>query len=75
MEKNWREFHIVRNCVRSEWVAAPGKERPSVELAERIRDRLIAEIPPDGFTGHTFMFGMMDPKNEDIVPGQSLLAK
>lgn len=69
------DFRIVRNCVRSEWVAKPGEERPSMELAERIRDRLIAEIPPDGFTGNTFLFGMMDPKDEDMVPGQSLLAE
>ena len=69
------DFRIVRNCVRSEWVAAAGEERPSVELAERIRDRLIAEIPPDGFTGQTFLFGLADPKDEDMVPGQSLLAE
>ena len=70
-----REFHIVRHCVRSEWVAAPGKERPNVELAERIRDRLIAAIPPDEFTDHTFMVGMADPKDENLVPSQSLLAE
>ena len=70
-----RDFYVVRNCVRSEWVAAPGEERPSVELAERIRDRLIAEIPPDGFTGNTFLFGLADPKDEDMVPGQSLLVE
>ena len=70
-----RDFYVVRNCVRSEWVAAPGEERPSMDLAERIRDRLIAEIPPDGFTGQTFLFGLMDPKDEDMVPGQSLLAE
>ena len=69
------DFRIVRNCVRSEWVAKPGEERPSMDLAERIRDRLIAEIPPDGFTGNTFLFGMMDPKDEDLVPGQSLLVE
>ena len=46
-----------------------------MELAERIRDRLIAEIPPDGFTGQTFLFGMMDPEEEDLVQGQSLLAE
>lgn len=68
-------FRIVRNCVRSEWVAAPGEERPSVELAERIRDRLIAEIPPDGFTGNKFPFGLVDPKDHEIVSGQSLLVE
>ncbi len=70
-----RDFRVVRNCVRSEWVAAPGEERPSVEIAERIRDRLIAEVPPDGFTGNTFLFGLADPKDEDMIPGQSLLAE
>ena len=70
-----RDFYVVRNCVRSEWVAAPREERPSMDLAERIRDRLIAEIPPDGFTGNTFRFGLADPEDEDMVPGQSLLAE
>ena len=69
------DFHIVRNCVRSEWVAEPGEERPSMELAERIRDRLIAEVPPDGITGNKFLFGMADPKDEDMVPEQSLLVE
>ena len=69
------DFHIVRNCVRSEWVAAPGEERPSVELAERIRDRLIAEIPPDGFTGQTFLFGLRDPEDDEMQAGQSLLVE
>ena len=69
------DFRIVRNCVRSEWVAEPGEERPSVELAERIRDRLIAEIPPDGFTGQTFLFGLRDPEDDEMQPGQSLLAE
>ena len=55
--------------------AAPREERPSVELAERIRDRLIAEIPPDGFTGQTFLFGMMDPEKDDLGQGQSLWAE
>ena len=70
-----RDFYVVRNCVRSEWVAETGEERPSMELAERIRDRLVAEIPPDGFTGNTFLFGLADPKDEDMIPGQSLLAE
>ena len=69
------DFHIVRNCVRSEWVAAPGEERPSVKLAERIRDRLIAEIPPDGFTGQTFLFGLRDPEDDEMRAGQSLLVE
>lgn len=69
------DFRIVRNYVRSEWVAVPGEERPSVELAERIRDRLIAEIPPDGFTGNKFLFGLVDPKDHEIVSGQSLLVE
>ena len=46
-----------------------------MELAERIRDRLVAEIPPDGFTGKTFRSGLADPEDEDMVPRQSLLAE
>ena len=53
----------------------PGEENISREQAERIRDRLVAEILPDGFTGNTFLVGMADPKDEDMVPGQSLLAE
>ncbi len=53
----------------------PGETPLTEEQINRIRDRLIAEIPPDGFTGQTFLFGMMDPKDEDMVPGQSLLAE
>ena len=52
-----------------------GEENISREQAYRIRDRLIAEISPDGFTGNTFWVGMADPKDEDMVPGQSLLAE
>ena len=53
----------------------PGEKPLTEEQINRIRDRLIAEIPPDGFTGQTFLFGLMDPKDEDMVPGQSLLAE
>ena len=52
-----------------------GEENISREQAYRIRDRLIAEISPHGFTGNTFWVGMADPKDEDMVPGQSLLAE
>ena len=53
----------------------PGEPPLTEEQINRIRDRLIAEIPPDGFTGNTFLFGLMDPKDEDMIPGQSLLAE
>ena len=52
----------------------PGEENITRSQVDKIRDRLVAEIPPDGFTGQTFLFGLMDPKDEDMVPGQSLLA-
>ncbi len=53
----------------------PGEENITREQANRIRDRLIAEILPDEFTGQTFLVGMMDPKDNELVPGQSLLAE
>ena len=53
----------------------PGEPPLTEEQINRIRDRLVAEIPPDGFTGNTFLFGLADPKDEDMVPGQSLLVE
>ena len=53
----------------------PGEKPLTEEQINRIRDRLVAEIPPDGFTGNTFLFGLTDPKDEDMIPGQSLLAE
>ena len=53
----------------------PGEIPLTEEQINRIRDRLVAEIPPDGFTGQTFLFGLADPKDKDLVPGQSLLAE
>ena len=53
----------------------PGEENITRSQAERIAKRLVEEIPADGFTGNTFLFGMMDPKDEDMIPGQSLLAE
>ena len=53
----------------------PGEKPLTEEQINRIRDRLVAEIPPDGFTGNTFLFGLADPKDEDMVPGQSLLVE
>ena len=53
----------------------PGEKPLTEEQINRIRDRLVAEIPPDGFTGNTFLFGLMDPKDADMVPGQSLLVE
>ena len=53
----------------------PGETPLTEEQINRIRDRLVAEIPPDGFTGQTFLFGLADPKDEDMIPGQSLLVE
>ena len=53
----------------------PGEENITREQAYRIRDRLIAEIPAADFTGQTFLAGMMNPKDDELVPGQSLLAE
>ena len=51
--------------------SCPAKHRQ----AERIAKRLVEEIPADGFTGQTFLFGMMDPEEGKLVPAQSILAK
>ena len=51
-----KKFNIIRNNVRSEWIAEPGEQRPSMELAGRVRDHLVAGISPEGFTGFTFPF-------------------
>ena len=53
----------------------PGEENITREQADQIAKRLVEEIPADGFTGNTFLVGMMNPKDEDMVPGQSLLAE
>ena len=53
----------------------PGETPLTEEQINRIRDRLVAEIPPDGFTGNTFLFGLADPKDHELVPGQSLLVE
>ena len=53
----------------------PGEKPLTEEQINRIRDRLVAEIPPDGFTGQTFLFGLADPKDHELVPSQSLLAE
>ena len=52
-----------------------GEKPLTDEQINRIRDRLMAEIPPDGFAGNTLMFGMEDPKDHEIVSDQSLLAE
>ena len=70
-----RAFHWIVNTIADEYNFLPGETPTSREQAERIAKRLVEEIPADGFTGQTFLFGLMDPKDEDMVPGQSLLAE
>ena len=70
-----RSFHWVVNTIADEYNFLPGETPTSREQAERIAKRLVEEIPADGFTGQTFLFGLADPKDEDMVPGQSLLAE
>ena len=70
-----RDFRCIVGNMMSQRNLIPGEENISREQVDRIRDRLVAEILPDGFTGNTFLVGMMDPKDEDMVPGQSLLAE
>ena len=53
----------------------PGEENITREQVDRIRDRLIAEIPADNFTGSLFLIGLMSPKDNEMQPGQSLLAE
>ena len=70
-----RSFHWIVNTITDEYNFLTGETPTSQEQAERIAKRLVEEIPPDGFTGNTFLFGLADPKDEDMVPGQSLLAE
>ena len=70
-----RGFHWIVNTIADEYNFLPGETPTSREQAERIAKRLVEEIPADGFTGNTFLFGLMDPKDADMVPGQSLLAE
>ena len=70
-----RSFHWIVNSITYEYNFLPGETPTSREQAERIAKRLVEEIPADGFTGQTFLFGLADPKDEDMVPGQSLLAE
>ena len=74
-EQRERHFRCIVGNMMSQSNLIPGEENISKEQAERIRDRLVAEILPDGFTGNTFLVGLMDPKDEDMIPGQSLLAE
>ena len=53
----------------------PGEENISREKADQIAKRLVEEIPADGFTGNTFLVGLADPKDHELVPGQSLLVE
>ena len=70
-----RGFHWIVNTIADEYNFLPGETPTGREQAERIAKRLVEEIPADGFTGNTFLFGLADPKDEDMVPGQSLLAE
>ena len=70
-----RSFHWIVNTITDEYNFLSGETPTSREQAERIAKGLVEEIPADGFTGHTFLFGLADPKDEDMVPGQSLLAE
>ena len=70
-----RSFHWIVNTITDEYNFLPSETPTSREQAERIAKRLVEEIPADGFTGNTFFFGLADPKDEDMVPGQSLLAE
>ena len=70
-----RSFHWIVNTIADEYNFLPGETPTSREQAERIAKRLVEEIPAEGFTGNTFLFGLADPKDEDLVPGQSLLVE
>ena len=79
-QPTWREkMENSYECIAGNMDYKPyllsGETPLTEEQINRIRDRLVAEISPDGFTGQTFLFGLADPKDEDMVPGQSLLAK
>ena len=70
-----RSFYWIVNSIIYEYNFLPGETPTSQEQAERIAKRLVEEIPADGFTGQTFLFGLADPKDHELVPGQSLLAE
>ena len=69
------EYSCVAGNMNYEPYLIPGGKPLTADQINRILDQLAAEIPADGFTGNKFLFGMMDPKDEDLVPGQSLLAE
>lgn len=56
-------------------IFASGRSPLTEEQIDRIRDRLVAEIPSDNFTRSLFLFGLADPKDDEMQPGQSLLAE
>ena len=70
-----RSFHWIVNSITYEYNFLPGETPTSREQAERIAKRLVEEIPAEGFTGNTFLFGLADPKDHELVPRQSLLAE
>ena len=74
-EKMENSYECIAGNMMSQRNLLLGEENISREQVDKIRDRLIAEIPPDGFTGNTFLFGLADPKDHELVPGQSLLVE
>lgn len=69
------DFRCIAGNMNYEPYLLPGEKPLTEEQINRIRDRLVAEISPDGFTGNTFLFGLADPKDHELVPGQSLLVE
>ena len=69
------EYSCIAGNMMSQRNLIPGEENITREQAYRIRDRLIAEIPPDGFTGQTFLVGLKDPEDDEMQAGQSLLVE
>ena len=69
------EYSCIAGNMMSQRNLIPGEDNISREQAYRIRDRLIAEIPPDGFTGQTFLVGLRDPEDDEMQAGQSLLVE
>ena len=70
-----RCFHWLTGTITYEGNLMPGETPPNLDQARRISKRLAEEIPAEGFTGNKFLFGLADPKDEDMIPGQSLLAE
>lgn len=74
-EQPERDFRCIAGNMDYKLYLLPREKPLTQEQIDRIRDRLVAEIPVDNFTGSLFLFGMVAPKDHEIVPGQSLLAE